>query len=220
MSWKSILAVLTIVMLAGLVAIARGQAQAILILKYIGRRPVPKASPPGPPPPPSPPRKPWDGLIRLDRQEQDAIGLKTVRVEPQAKPVPLELLGTTEYDTSSLTRIRPRFDTLVSKAAREPRREGPQGGPAGRPLQRGAGRGEEQLRGKGRAVEFDRRQLERHKSLFKTNAIAESIYRASVTSETKGKLAYKLARDKLSVYGLTEEEIDRVKDEEGPRKPR
>ena len=218
MSWKSILAVLTIVVLAGLVAIARGRTQAILILEYLGRKPAPEARPPKPPPPPSPPREPWDELITLDRREQDAIGLKTARVEPQAEPIALALLGTTEYDTSSLTRIRPRFDTLVSKAHVN----------LGEMVRKGdrlvdlysaeLAEAKSNFEEKAAQWEFDRRQLERHQSLFKTNAIAESIYRASVTSETKGKLAYKLARDKLSVYGLTEEEIDRVKDEEGSEK--
>ena len=41
--------------------------------------------------------------------------LRTGMVEPQTSPLVLELLGTTAHDPDSLVKVRPRFDSLVSK---------------------------------------------------------------------------------------------------------
>ena len=42
------------------------------------------------------------------------------QVQPQAEPIKLELTGRTAYDPNSLNKVRPRFDTLVSKVYAEP----------------------------------------------------------------------------------------------------
>ena len=43
------------------------------------------------------------------------MGIVTSRVVQQAEPIQLELLGTTEYDSDNLTKIRPLFQGRVDK---------------------------------------------------------------------------------------------------------
>ena len=43
------------------------------------------------------------------------MGLATAKAEPQAEPIRLELLGTTDYITDTLTKIRPMFKGRVDK---------------------------------------------------------------------------------------------------------
>src|SRR5262249_46366428 len=65
------------------------------------------------------PRPPWDGLVRIHPDEARSIGLLVLPVRPQVEPIKLELPGRTAYDPNSLTKIRPRFDTLVEKVRAE-----------------------------------------------------------------------------------------------------
>ncbi len=43
------------------------------------------------------------------------MGVTSVEVEPQSKPIRLELLGTTAYMTDTLTKVRPMFRGRVDK---------------------------------------------------------------------------------------------------------
>ena len=61
------------------------------------------------------PAAPWDGFVRISLDEAKTIGLVVVSVEPQADPIMLPLMGRTDYDPNTLSKIRPRFDTLVEK---------------------------------------------------------------------------------------------------------
>ena len=68
------------------------------------------------------------------------------RPRPQAEPIRLELLGTTEYVTDTLTKIRLMFKGRVDKVYTHGQPDGQEGRPADRPLQHRLGRGEERLR--------------------------------------------------------------------------
>src|SRR4051812_15881885 len=61
------------------------------------------------------PRSHWDGLVEVDAKKQAAIGLHLAAVQAQTQPLKLELSGRTAYDPNTLTKVRPRFDTLVVK---------------------------------------------------------------------------------------------------------
>ena len=65
------------------------------------------------------PATPWDGLVRLQKQDAEAIGLFVPTVQPQIEPIKLPLMGRTDYDPNTLSKIRPRFDTLVEKVRAE-----------------------------------------------------------------------------------------------------
>ena len=55
----------------------------------------------------------------MKTDDAKAIGLLVVTVEPQVEPIKLPLMGRTDYDPNTLSKIRPRFDTLVEKVRAE-----------------------------------------------------------------------------------------------------
>src|SRR6478735_1601843 len=63
---------------------------------------------PGPRPGPAVPlpRKPWDGFVTQSERARSSMGIVTTTAKPQTEPIRLELLGTTEYDSDNLTKIR------------------------------------------------------------------------------------------------------------------
>src|SRR6476660_2728157 len=64
-------------------------------------------------PPKFEPPPPWDGLVTVEKNKQATIGLRVAPVLAQTEPLKLEPTGRTAYDDTTLTKIRPRFDTLV-----------------------------------------------------------------------------------------------------------
>src|SRR5271165_2876240 len=63
----------------------------------------------------SPPDATWDGFVRVTLDKAKTIGLVVVSVQPQVEPIKLPLMGRTDYDPNTLSKIRPRFDTLVER---------------------------------------------------------------------------------------------------------
>src|SRR4051794_29538364 len=57
----------------------------------------------------------WDGSVSVTADEERSIGLHIVAARAQVEPLKLELTGKTAYDPDTLTKIRPRFDTLVEQ---------------------------------------------------------------------------------------------------------
>ena len=53
--------------------------------------------------------------MHISLEDAKTIGLVVVSVEPQAEPIMFPLMGRTDYDPNTLSKIRPRFDTLVEK---------------------------------------------------------------------------------------------------------
>ncbi len=54
-------------------------------------------------------------MCGISLEDAKTIGLVVVSVEPQVDPINLPLMGRTDYDPNTLSKIRPRFDTLVEK---------------------------------------------------------------------------------------------------------
>src|SRR5262249_6739876 len=76
-------------------------------------------SPPVEKPTRTPDRPRWDGLVGVAADEAKRLGLVVDTVQPQVKPIKLELPGRTDYDPNTLTKIRPRLDTLVERVRAE-----------------------------------------------------------------------------------------------------
>jgi membrane fusion protein, heavy metal efflux system len=151
--------------------------------------------------------QPWDRLVRIDPDQAEAIGLKTVSVQEAKAPIKLALNGTTQYDPESLTQIRLRFDSLVTHVRKT----------LGDPVSKGdalvdlysnelaAAKSDYQSK----YVQWlhDRGLYESRQGLLKDNAIAKILWTETVNNEAKSWLDYQLAYDKLTVFGLPPEEI-------------
>ena len=161
-----------------------------------------------------------DGKIVLPARARQAMGLATTPVLAQTEPIRLELLGTTEYITDTVTDIRPMFKGRVDKVHVT----------VNQAVKRGDSLVDlysKELAEAKSAYEIehiqwihDRKLLEAREKLVKSNAIAQILFEETRNSEMKSHKEYEVARDKLLVYGLTEAEVERVEAETGAEKAR
>ena len=92
--------------------------------------------------------------MTLSERGRTSMGIVTTTVKPQTEPIRLELLGTTEYDSDNLTKIRPLFKGRVDKVYTTVGKTVKKGCAAHRSLQHGPGRGQERLRDQANSVDL------------------------------------------------------------------
>lgn len=186
----------------------------------LGGRPAVSVQPDSRPREPGGPTRGPDGSIVLTPEQVERLGVTVAEVVPQVEPLPLEVNGTTAYNPSTLSRVRSRFDAVVSTVhASIGQRVG-----KGEPLielfstELASAKGTYLLRLA--QWEHDAAKLRRQKPLYEQQALSEKDYHDTVTDERKSRLEYKVAHDNLIVYGLTEEEIKRLPEEDGSQRGR
>jgi cobalt-zinc-cadmium efflux system membrane fusion protein len=178
-----------------------------------------KAGPPAEPPAPPLPSVSDDGAIRIAPEQAERLGLTFATVAAQTDSMPLEVTGSTAYDPSTLSRVRSRFSCVVKRVFVAIGQSVKKGDPLvelfSTELAEAKGLYETRLA----QWEHDSAQLRREKPLYESNALSEKDYLDTVNDERKSRLEYKVARDNLIVYGLSEDEIKALPTEEGTRKP-
>ena len=151
---------------------------------------------------------------------REAMGISTSHVVPQVEPIRLELLGTTEYDSDSLTKIRPLFQGRVDKVYMT----------VGQIVSKGDKLidfySTELAEAKG-AYEikhvqwlYDKRLVDIREPLAKSNAISQQQFLETCNDEMKSRREYAVSRDKLLIFGLTEAEVGKIEDEIPSQKAR
>jgi cobalt-zinc-cadmium efflux system membrane fusion protein len=165
-------------------------------------------------------RRSWDGLITVDRPARDAIGIRTATVQLQTEPIELELPGTTAYDPDSLTKLRPRFDALVSKVHASLGQSVHKGDPLVELYSAQLAEAKTSYETKRAQWLYDKRLLETREPLVEEGAVSQQLFAETQNHEMKSRIEYKVARDELLVYGLTDEEIDAVPEQDGSDKAR
>ena len=183
-----------------------------------GRGPTTAARPAEPSPPVSLP--PWDGLVALSKRARASLGLETMRVAPQTEPIHLELLGTTDYDPTSLTRIRTLFKGRVEEVRVEIGQTIKQGEPLIDLYSKDLADAKSAYQVERSEWLYYRNLLQAREELRKKQAVSEQQYRETKNEEMKSRTEYEVARDKLLVYGLSQVEIERVEKETGVEKAR
>ncbi len=165
------------------------------------------------------PGNPGTARLRLGPSQAKALGLDFATVRLQTEPTTLELLGTTEYDPNTLIKVRPRFDTLVSKVLVS----------VGQTVRKGdplieldsVALAEAKLAFEERTIqwEYDRRLLDRHRPCTASSrSPSGSTRRRSARSGRAGSTP-KVAREKLAVYRPDPgADRPRRKDETPPRR--
>jgi cobalt-zinc-cadmium efflux system membrane fusion protein len=154
------------------------------------------------------PAAPWDEIVRISLDDAKTIGLVVVSVHPQADPIRLPLMGRTDYDPNSLSKIRPRFDTLVEKV----RVERGQKVTIGTPLvdlfstELAAAKNDFQTA----YVQWvhDQNLLKMKKRLRDEKAASEQVVIDAQNDESKSRLTAATAKEKLKVFGVAEEQIE------------
>ncbi len=154
------------------------------------------------------PTAPWDGFVGISLEDAKTIGLVVVSVEPQVDPINLPLMGRTDYDPNTLSKIRPRFDTLVEKV----RVERGQKVTVGAPLvdlfstELAAAKNDYQTA----FVQWvhDRNLLKMKEKLLVEKAASEQQVIDAKNDESKSRLTAATAKEKLKVFGVLETQID------------
>jgi cobalt-zinc-cadmium efflux system membrane fusion protein len=150
----------------------------------------------------------WDGLVTVDKSRQAAIGLHMAAVAAQTEPIKLELTGRTAYDPDTLTKVRPRFDTLVSKVHRALGEQVKKGDPLVDLYSTDLAQAKSDFQSKFVQWRHDKNLYDLREVLVKTGAISNQLWVDTQNDELKSRLDYNLALDKLQVYEVPREEID------------
>jgi cobalt-zinc-cadmium efflux system membrane fusion protein len=183
-----------------------------------GDSPSPDASPTTRPEPPSPSLL-GEGRFSVPRAQQEAIGLRDADAKPQVEPIRIELLGSTDYNPDTLTKVRPRFDALVESVAVTLGQQVKVGDPLVNLYSAQLAEAKTAYQVAKTQWEHDKRLLGSREALAKTSAISQQLLLDTQNEEIRSGLQFKVARDKLEVYGLTNEQIERLDHEEGVDKP-
>ena len=157
------------------------------------------------------PPRPWDGHILVSDSDHKAIGLGIAKVEAQTRPIHLELNGKTDYDQTTLNKIRPRFDNaLVQKVFASTGQTVKRGDPLIEIYSADLAAAKNECRTKFVQWDHDRKYLVAREPLAKEGRITQIIWTDTQNDEKKSRLDYFVARDKLETYGLSKEEIDKL----------
>ena len=143
------------------------------------------------------------------------MGLSTVKAAAQAEPIRLELLGTTEYITETLTKIRPMFKGRVDKVHVAINQAVKKGDPLVDLYSKDLAEAKSAYEIERIQWVYDKNLLDTREPLVQSKAISQQLFEETRNNEMKSRREYEVARDKLFVYGLSEDEVERVETEAG-----
>ncbi|WP_422922997.1 efflux RND transporter periplasmic adaptor subunit [Singulisphaera sp. PoT] len=166
------------------------------------------------------PIKPWDGLVTVEKTGRDGMGVATTKALPQTEPIRLELLGKTEYDSDTLSRIRFMFKGRVDHVYTTVGQTVKKGDPLIDLYSTELAEAKSAYEIKQIQWAYDKNLLDTREPLLKVNAISSQQYAETRNAEMKSRRDYEVARDKLMVYGLNEAEVNAIKDQNGAQKAR
>lgn len=163
---------------------------------------------------------PFDGVLELTPEQFQAIGVTEVEVKPQSEPTYLDVNGATAYNPNTLTPVRSRFECLVSKVYVQVGDVVHKGAPLVDLFSTDLAQAKSTYEVGLAQWTHDSAQLARLEPLLKQKAISEKDYFDAYNDEQKSRLIYKVARDNLIVFGLSDAEINSLENEEGSQKAR
>ncbi len=198
---------------------ARGRAEDVWKRLTSGHAPGSEAPRTGAPWPP-PAKAPWDGLVTVSKQEQQVIGLRTVLVEQQTEPTVLRLAGSTDYDPATLTVVRTMFDSRVDKVLVDLGSVVKKGDPLFQLYSNTLAEAKSAYEAAYSQWTRDKKVLDYKVPLAKEGSLPRKELIEVENDEAQSRLAMKLAKDKLLVFGLSDKEIEAAKTEDGVQKAR
>ena len=148
------------------------------------------------------------------------MGLSTVKAMAQTEPIRLELLGTTEYVTETLTKIRPMFKGRVDKVHVAINQAVKKGDPLVDLYSKDLAEAKSAYEIERIQWIYDKNLLRTREPLVQQKAISQQLFEETKNNEMKSRREYEVARDKLLVYGLSEAEVEKVETEAGSQKAR
>ena len=157
------------------------------------------------------PESSWNGLVKVTKEEKEALGCRIIPVVEQTEPLTLELPAQTDYDLNTLNKVRPRFDNaLVEKVHVAVGQSVKKGDPLLDLLSADLGQAKNDCRTAFVQYNHDKRYLEARRPLVRDGRITQKEWADTQTDEEKSRLTYFVSRDKLITYGMTNEQIDKM----------
>lgn len=157
------------------------------------------------------PARAWDGLVRVTAEEREAIGFRILPVAAQTEPIRLELPGKTDYDQNTLTKIRPRFDSIVVEKVYVSIGQAVHKGDPLYDLTSGQlGTAKTDCRIKYVQWDHDLKYMKAREPLAKEGRITQKEWVDTVNDEKKSRLDYINARELLGIYQVPNEQIDKM----------
>ena len=223
-NWKLILAVVLIAAGAtGVTLNEKTRAQVLKVWKEIEKA----TSHHSEEPPPdkswlkeSKPKQTWDRTVALTDDEIKAIGLETTAVLSQTEPTILSLFGTTDYDPATVTTVRVMFDSRVDKVLVDLGSVIKEKQPLLELFSADLAAAKSDYELAQSQWDHDKKVLNYKSPLARENTLPKKELIEVENDEAQSRLKMKLAKDKLLVYGLTEQEIEAAKNEDGQEKAR
>jgi cobalt-zinc-cadmium efflux system membrane fusion protein len=161
-----------------------------------------------------------DPRLSLSPDQVEAIGLKTTSVKAQTEPVILRLTGVTDYDPDTLTSVRSQFDCRVDRVLMQIGSVVKKGDPLLEVFSTELAESKSKYEMARSQWIRDKKVLDYKAPLAKSESLPRKELIEIENDEAQSRLAMKLAKDKLLVYGLTEQEIDDAQNEDGVQKAR
>ena len=153
------------------------------------------------------PRPPFNGIVTIDKSQRVAIGLQTVEVKAQTKPIRLELAGRTAYDDSTLIKIRSRFDTRVDDVYVKLGDKVKSGDRLLELYSNDLAQAKSDYQTRYVQWQHDVKLLKAREKLHQEGAVSTQVLVDTQNDEQKSHLDFILARDKLIGYKVPEEDI-------------
>jgi len=145
--------------------------------------------------------------VTFSMEDAKTMGLLVVTVQPQTEPIKLPLMGRTDYDPNTLSKIRPRFDTLVEKVDAELGQQVKKGDPLVDLFSTELAAAKNDFQTAYVQHQHDLRLLDMRQRLLKEDAISKQLLVDTQNDENKSRLAFMTSWDKLAVFGVPEDQI-------------
>jgi cobalt-zinc-cadmium efflux system membrane fusion protein len=163
-------------------------------------------------------KEPWDRTVSMSQDQLEAIGLKTVPVHTQTDPTNLALFGITDYDPATVTTVRLQFDSRVDKVLVDLGTVIHQDDPLLELFSTDLASAKSDYEVAVSQWNHDKKILDYKTQLIKDNTLPKKDQYEVENDEAQSALKMKLAKDKLLVYGLNNDEIEAAKKEDGKEK--
>ena len=157
------------------------------------------------------PPHPWNGQVKVTRAEREAIGFRIKLVNQQLKPLRLEIPGKTDYDQTTLNKIRPRFNvTLVEQVHVSVGQSIHKGDPLYDLKSVELASAKTDCRIKYVQWDHDRKYLAARELLVKEARITQKEWTDTQNDEKKSRLDYLNSRELLATYEISNQQIDKL----------
>lgn len=162
----------------------------------------------------------WDGMVTLNEKQQAAMGVTFAPVAAQEKPVQLPLVGTTKYDEDRLSRVRIMFRARVDKVHIRTGQTVKTGDPLIDIYSTALADAKSEYEISRIEWEYSDRLAKTRESLRKQQSISEQLYLETRNELLRRARELNIAKDRLLIFGLSEEEIAAIDSQEGSEKAR